>query len=136
VYVVGRDITELKRSQRLFEGVLQSAPDAMVLINAQREIVLVNKQTERIFGYRQDELLGQPIELLVPERHRENHPTHVARFFATASVRPMGAGLPLCGRRKNGEEFAVDISLSPIDIEDTRLVAASVRDVSGRGQAT
>jgi PAS domain S-box-containing protein len=136
VYVVGRDITELKRSQRLFEGVLQSAPDAMVLINAQGRIVMVNQQTERVFGYSQDELVGQPVELLVPERFRQQHPAHVAHFFATASIRPMGAGLPLRGRRKDGTEFEADIALSPIAVEDTRLVAASVRDVSGRRQMT
>jgi eukaryotic-like serine/threonine-protein kinase len=132
VYVVGRDITELKRSQRLFEGVLQSAPDAMVLINPQGQIVMVNRQTERVFGYNPAELIGQPIELLVPERHRKQHPAHVARFFSAATVRPMGAGVPLRGQRKNGEEFEVDIALSPIDIDDTKMVAASVRDISGR----
>ncbi len=132
VYVVGRDITELKRSQRLFEGVLQSAPDAMVLINPQGAIVLVNRQTESVFGYNQAELIGQSIELLVPEAYRAQHPAHVAHFFANATVRPMGAGLPLRGRRKNGEEFPVDIALSPIDIDDIRLVAASVRDISDR----
>ncbi len=134
VYIVGRDITELKRSQQLFEGVLQSAPDAMVLINPSGKIVMVNRQTERVFGYEQRELLGQPIEMLVPERYREQHPANVARFFAAASVRPMGAGLPLRGFRKDGREILVDIALSPINTEDGMLVAASVRDVSSRSQ--
>jgi PAS domain S-box-containing protein len=132
VYVVGRDITELKRSQRLFQGVLHSAPDAMVLINPQGQIVMVNRQTERIFGYSQAELVGQPVELLVPDRYRAKHPSHVASFFAAASVRPMGAGLPLRGLRKDGQEFEADIALSPINTEDGLLVAASVRDMSDR----
>ena len=90
VYVVGRDITDLKRSRQLFEGVLQSAPDAMVIINPEGRIVMVNRQTERVFGYEQNDMLGQPIEMLVPERYREQHPANVARFFAASSFRPMG----------------------------------------------
>lgn len=136
VYVVGRDITELKQSQQLFQGVMQSAPDAMVLINPQGRIVMVNQQTERIFGYSQPEMLGQPVELLVPERYREQHPAHVASFFAKMGVRPMGAGLNLQGRRKNGSKFPAEISLSPIKTESGLLVAASVRNVADRIRVT
>jgi PAS domain S-box-containing protein len=132
VYVVGRDITELKRSQQLFEGVLQSAPDAMILINRERQIVMANRQMERVFGYAQGELLGQPVEVLVPKQYRERHPDHVAGFFASASFRPMGAGLSLRGVRKDGVEFPADISLSPINTEAGLLVAASIRDVTER----
>lgn len=132
VYVVGRDITDLKRSQQLFEGVLQSAPDAMVIINPKGRIVMVNRQIERVFGYQQSELLGEPIEILIPERYREQHPANVAVFFAASSVRPMGAGLPLRGLRKDGREFLADIALSPIETESGRLVAASVRELSDR----
>ena len=132
LYIVGRDITELKRSQQLFEGILQSAPDALVLINAQGQIILANRQTENIFGYTQGELLGQPIELLVPHRFREKHPSQVAGFFASSSFRPMGSGLALRGLRKDGSEFAAEVSLSAIVMESTKLVAASVRDLSGR----
>lgn len=134
VYVVGRDITELKRSQQLFEGVLQSAPDAMVLINPHGRIVMVNRQTERVFGYRHEELLGQPVEVLIPQRYREQHPAHVSRFFASSSVRPMGAELALRGLRKDGLEFPAEIALSPIATEDGRLVAASVRDMTDRNR--
>lgn len=130
LYVVGRDITELKRSQQLFEGILQSAPDALVLINANGRIILANRQAGTIFGYTQDELLGQPIELLVPHRFREKHPSQVAGFFASSSFRPMGAGLALRGLRKDGSEFPAEISLSAIVVESTKLVAASVRDRS------
>jgi PAS domain S-box-containing protein len=132
LYIVGRDITELKRSQQLFEGVLQSAPDALVLINSQGQITLANHQAENIFGYTQDELLGQPIELLVPHRFREKHPLNVAGFFISSGFRPMGSGLALRGLRKDGSEFAAEISLSAIAIESKKLVAASVRDMSGR----
>lgn len=132
VYIVGRDVTELKKSQQLFEGILQSAPDAMVLLNPQGRIVMVNRQTARVFGYAQEEMLGQAVEMLIPERYRANHPAHVAGFFASSSVRPMGAGLPLLGLRKDGTEFPADIALSPITTESGNLVAASVRDLSGR----
>jgi PAS domain S-box-containing protein len=135
LYVVGRDITELKKSQQLFEGVLQSAPDAMVIVDPQGRIILANRQAERVFGYNQDEMVGQPVEMLVPEQVRERHPGHVASFFASSSVRPMGAGQPLRGRRKDGREFLAEVALSPITTESGKLVAASVRDASDRHQA-
>lgn len=130
VYLVGRDVTELKRSQRLFQGILHSAPDALVLINSQGQIVLANEQTERLFGYEPSELVGQPIEVLVPEDVRPAHPAHVAGFFARSSVRPMGSGLLLRGQHKSGRQFRAEISLSPIVTDQGKLVAASVREVS------
>lgn len=130
VYLVGRDITELKRSQQLFEGVLQSAPDGMVLIDQSGRIMTVNRQTVKLFGYTADELTGQAVELLVPERFRHKHPNNVANFFANSSVRPMGAGTPLRGRHKDGHEFPADIALSPIQLESTKLVVASVRAIA------
>lgn len=132
LYVVGRDITELKESQQLFEGILQSAPDAIVLINPQGRITMVNRQAENIFGYEQSELVGEPIEILVPHRFREKHPSQVSSFFASSSFRPMGSGMTLWGLRKDGSEFTVEISLSAIEMESTTLVAASVRDISSR----
>lgn len=132
LYLVGRDVSELKRSQQLFEGVLQSAPDALVLIDSTGRIVLANRQAENIFGYPQEELLGRPIEILVPLRFREKHPAYVAGFFQTSSFRPMGGGLALHGLRKDGTEFTAEISLSAIPLESTKLVAASVRDLTGR----
>ncbi len=130
VYIVGRDISELKRSQRLFEGVLRSAPDAMVIIEPTGRITMTNQQTERLFGYTNDELIGQSVEMLIPERFRAQHPAHVTGFFAAASVRPMSAGAPLRGRRKDGSEFSANIALSPIDTDTGRLVAASLREVA------
>lgn len=130
LYIVGRDITEIVHSKQLFEGVLQSAPDALVLIDSQGRIVMANKQMEAIFGYTQAELIGQPVEILIPAKYRTQHPRHVENFFATSHVRPMGSGLALRGQHKNGQEIAVEIALSPIQTEAGKLVAASVRDLT------
>jgi PAS domain S-box-containing protein len=131
-YVVGRDITELKKSQQLFEGILQSAPDAMVIVDHTGRIVMANRQLERLFGYAQEEVLGRPVEILLPERYRAGHPAHVSGFFANPSARPMGAGLALWGRRKDGREFPADVAISPITTEAANLAAASVRDMTER----
>jgi len=128
VYLVGRDVTERRRSEREVEGLLESAPDATCVIDAAGTIVRVNAQLERMFGYARDELIGQPVEILVPTELRERHRGHVARYVAAPSVRPMGAALSLRGQRKDGIEVAVEVSLSPVSTEDRLLIACTLRD--------
>ena len=114
---------------------LEAAPDAMVIVDDMGTIRLVNAQTEALFGYQREELLGQPVELLIPGRFRAHHIRHRDGYAANRQVRPMGAGLELHGLRRDGTEFPVEISLSPLETADGLLVSAAVRDVSDRRRA-
>ena len=122
-------------ASRGFSLLLESAPDAMVIVDSRGEIVLVNAQTEKIFGYPREELVGQRVEMLVPDRFRERHSAHRSGYSRDPHTRSMGAGLDLYGRRKDGSEFPVEISLSPLPLDGETLFFSAIRDITDRRSA-
>ena len=142
VLAVVRDITERKKieaqakeSQEMFFRLFEFAPDAIVVVDQQGIIRRANAKTEQMFGYRREELVGQPVEVLIPDRFTERHVGYRSKYLHEPRTRPMGAGLELFGRRKDGSEFPVDIMLSPVEAERGRLVLGVVRDITERKQA-
>jgi PAS domain S-box-containing protein len=128
-------VQKLKETETLFRSLLESAPDAMVIVDSDGIITLVNSQTEKMFGYEREALLGQPVERLVPAALKERHQHHRAQFSRNPHVRPMGSGMELFAVRRDGSEFPVEISLSPIDTGREVLMSAAIRDITERKKA-
>ncbi len=134
---INSDITERDRSEKAlrqaeqqFRGLLESAPDAIVIVDERGEIVLVNARAEELFEYSRDELVGRPVEVLLPRGMRRRHIAHRDEFLAEPRARPMGAGMDLLARRKGGSEFLAEISLSPVETDRGLLVSTAIRDIS------
>jgi PAS domain S-box-containing protein len=122
-------------SEKKFENLLESAPDSIVIINDKSIIELVNIQTEKLFGYTRQEIIGKKIDILIPDRHKENHHNHVSKYFTNPKVRLMGKELELNGKKSDGLEFPVEISLSPMITTDGIWISAAIRDISERKAA-
>ena len=129
------DITERKRAEQRFQLVVEAAPNAMLMMDVDGQIVLVNAQTEKLFGYSREELLGQPVEHLVPERFRAGHPEHRRSFFVDPQARSMGAGRDLYGLCSDGSEVPIEIGLNPITTEAGTFALASIIDITARKRA-
>ncbi|MGG1948526.1 PAS domain S-box protein [Trinickia sp. NRRL B-1857] len=133
--LVLHDVTERERAEERFRVAVEAAPNAMIMVDDAGKMTLVNTQTERLFGYRRAELLGQSIEMLVPERFRGHHLGYRTSFFANPSARPMGSGRDLFGLRQDGSEFPIEIGLNPIETSEGTFVLSSIADITERKRA-
>jgi PAS domain S-box-containing protein len=132
---ISRDISHRKRAEERFRLVVESAPCGMLMINRDGRIVLVNALTEKLFGHSRGELLGQPVELLVPDCFRAGHAASCADFFADPTTRVMGVWREVCGRRRDGSELPLEVRLTPIEMADGRFVLSAIVDISQRKRA-
>ncbi len=134
IFASARDVTERREQERRFQRLLESAPDAFMLVDKNGRIKIVNSQTQKLFGYTSAELLGQQVETLMPESFRGRHAGHRRNFMSSPRTCQMGEGLELFGQRKDGSQFQVEISLSPIEMEGETHVIAAIRDVTEKKQ--
>ncbi len=118
--------------EEIYRTLIQTSPDTILLVDHGGTIVYANEQLSRMFGYAEDDVLGHPIETLIPERFSERHPGHVRDYFADPRSRPMGIGLELIGSRKDGTEFPVEVSLNHVELDGEGYASAAVRDISER----
>lgn len=132
---LGKSEARLVASEQQYRSLLEFAPDAIVIVDTRGAIVIVNSQAEKMFGYTREELLGMKVEALMPERFRERHPGHRGGYFESPHPRPMGAGLELYGLRRDGAEFSIEISLSPLVTSEGTLAIGAIRDITERKQA-
>lgn len=130
--LVLHDVTERERAEERFRAAVEAAPNAMIMVDSEGRMTLVNTQTERLFGYSRAELIGKPIEMLVPERFRGSHHGYRAAFLANSSVRPMGSGRDLFGLRRDGSEVPIEIGLNPIETSEGMFVLSSIADITER----
>lgn len=126
------EANQLQKQEKLFRDLLDSAPDAMIIADAQGKIRMINKQAESLFGYTRSELVGQLLEILIPQRFRQHHPQKRDGFFHNPAVREMGSGLELFGLAKDGHEIPIELSLSPIQTDEGLWAASAIRDISER----
>lgn len=130
-----REVNERKRAEARFRGLLETAPDAVVVVNSKGEIVLANLEAEKMFGYQKSEILGQSLSMLIPARSRENHRKYQAEFFSEPKVRSMRSGPEFFGLHKEGREFPIEVSLSPLETDEGILVTSAIRDITERKHA-
>ena len=130
-----RDITERKLAEQKFCGLMESAPDAMIISDHDGKITIINAQTEKVFGYSREELIGNSVEILIPRRFRSNHAQYRRDFLAKADVRTMGSDREILALRKDGTEFPIEITLSPMKSETGSVAIAAVRDITERKQS-
>lgn len=125
-------ISQYEKATSKAQALIETAPDAMVVVNMSGQIVLINAQTERLFGYKKEELLGKEVELLIPDEFVKHHSEHRRKYTSMPKVRNMGKGMELYGKDKSGKNFPIEISLSPLNTGTDVFISAAIRDITDR----